>query len=326
MGVFVAGALIAQLQVSCGAESRTGNAGGTSNTSAGTAGAGLGAGSIGGGSTGAGSSGGPSPGGTGTAGAGVAAGGVGAGAAPGDAGSLPVGGSFSATPDDCMGLPEQCQPLCDRPVWACLSKQGLELETNVDFEATVVVPPVTTGDFTNALRCPGTTMQEIPNEPTTVVSLLQDTGERWNLTFPASLVPADRFSAGETLHVVYNFDLFGEYPDSVMSVSDADGLVAFASDTALLPPSLADGLLLVESGDLACPWSLPDEYLCSRSRSHVTLSTEQETVTDPCGSTIAGLEVSANYFVTRDPPESCGGPPGTCDVPPELVVVGIRHP
>jgi hypothetical protein len=210
------------------------------------------------------------------------------------------------------------------PVWACLSKQGLELETNVEFEAIVVVPPVTAGEFTNALGCPGTTMQDIPNEPTTVVSLLQDTGERWNLTFPASLVSADRFNAGETLHVVYDFDLFGEYPDAVMSVSDAEGLVAFASDTALIPPSLADGLLQVEPGDLACPWSLPDEYLCSRSRRHVTMRTEQETVTDPCDSSIAGFSVSANYLVTRDPPESCGGPPGICDVPPNLLVVGIR--
>jgi hypothetical protein len=159
------------------------------------------------------------------------------------------------------------------------------------------------------------------------VDVLDTDGERWTLSFLPDLIAEDRFAPDDPLSVDFQYHAANVFNVSrKLTVSHDDDLDSFFID-ASSPAAFesdASGLSFV-SGDLVCPYSIPNSSGCSSARFAVAVMTDSEATDNPCGGEIGGYTVTALFESAGQAPASCDPIVGFCDAQSTFFASGVRN-
>ncbi|HXK16706.1 MAG TPA: hypothetical protein VNG33_02795, partial [Polyangiaceae bacterium] len=224
---------------------------------------------------------------------------------------------------DCKEAPAACAPQCTQKIAGCLVDATGALPTaSTALQATVTsVAALSLAPDAVPCRYFGQSFSE-----GTQVSLQDQDGKSWSLLFPTETIGLARFANSTQLQVDYKFDQFGPYQNRQLVVSDNAGVAVFVLDAANRDLTFPGLDLQVQSGEKACPPSLPDSSGCSSYVFHTLAKAGQETVDDPCGKSVGGFIVSSLSSGSGPAPTNCGAPAGSCDGTGRLLAAGVRAP
>jgi hypothetical protein len=159
------------------------------------------------------------------------------------------------------------------------------------------------------------------------VEVLDAEGQTWTLSFLADLIDDERFQIDDELQVDFErlaaniFNISRKL--SVTRDGELDSL--FIDSTSPSAFENEDSGLSFGSGDLACPYSIPNSSGCSSARYAVTASSGSDETTDPCRTSLGEFTVTALSQTSGQAPASCNPITGFCDAQSSFVASAVRE-
>jgi hypothetical protein len=159
------------------------------------------------------------------------------------------------------------------------------------------------------------------------VEVLDAEGQTWTLSFLPDLIDNERFQIDDELQVDFERLAANIFNISRKLTVTRDGELdsLFIDSTSPSAFENEDAGLSFGSGDLVCPYSIPNSSGCSSARYAVTASSGSDETTDPCRTSLGEFTVTALSQTSGQAPASCNPITGFCDAQSSFVASAVRE-
>jgi hypothetical protein len=236
-----------------------------------------------------------------------------------------------------------CPVACSASVAACLS--GADGSAPVTVGGTAKLDVVLEATVTKVSRdawtahdrdvgCFGT-----PGTERLRVSLEDQDGKAWDLSLTPEPIGDERFAVGDKLSLDYRHNKLNLFATDQRLIVRTGGemelfflkgatfLRAVVEDYAAANGVSAadDSGLRFASGDMTCPYSVPDGAGCASAKFATIVSAGATVVHDPCAENVGDFQVTTDFIRAGQAPASCGGLVGFCDAMSKFFAAGVRR-